>query len=515
MENHPLKEYTRFRESPLDFVLTAYPWGKDGTFLAMNQDGSMPQPEDWQIDILETIGEEIRRRDATPEAAFAAIKIAVASGHGIGKTTLVAWLIDWFICCFSNPQVVVTAGTAAQLEKKTWRELAKWHKVSLHKDWFEWTATKYYLKEDPETWFAAAIPWSEHRADAFAGTHEKYVLVVFDEASAIADIIWETVEGAMTTAFCIWVAFGNPIRNTGRFKMCFSKFRKYWICKKVDSRSTKIANKVQIQQWLEQYGEDSDFFRKRVRGEFPHQSSNQLIPEENVMACREWTAAAYEIFPIRITCDVARFGEDSTVIMVVQGRKVLECIEMHGKDTVKTYSKLMECFNFWKQKTERVAIYVDDVGVGGGVTDMLRHAHLGIPIFAVNSGGKAKDETLFINMRIEMWWDMAEAIKDCIDMTALSREHFDRLKDDLVNIEYFMQPKSQKYQLESVDDLKERSMPSPDFGTALALSFAYPVPNVVQSSTSKFEKMNKKESSSITMAKKRGRNGIRKGTNRR
>lgn len=512
MEKHPLEFYAEYRTSPLDFVLTAYPWGEEGTFLAP-QHGVEPAPEDWQVDILVTLGEEMQKREHSPEQAFAAIQIAVASGHGVGKTALVAWLIDWFLCCFPHPQIVVTAGTAAQLEKKTWRELAKWHKVALHKDWFEWTATKYYLKEDPETWFAAAIPWSEHRADAFAGTHEKYVLVVFDEASAIADIIWETVEGAMTTAFCVWVAFGNPIRNTGRFKACFAKFRRYWICKKVDSRTTKVANQVQIAQWMEQYGEDSDFFRKRVRGEFPHHSSNQLISEEDVMKCREYKAYGYEVFPIRITCDVARFGEDSTVIMAIQGRRILECFEMHKKDTVQVYSRLLECFNHWKKKTDRIGIYIDDVGVGGGVTDMLRHAHLGVPVFAVNAGAEPKDKELYINLRMEMWWDMAQAVVAGIDMTALSHEHFERVKDDLINIEYFMQPKTQKYQLESVDDLKERGLPSPDFGTAIALSFAYPVPNVVQSSTSKFQKAG---AETTTITKKKGlRHGVRKSNSRR
>lgn len=499
--NQHLKVYQQFRCDPYGFVLFAYPWGKPGTFLAPLPDGRVPSPEDWQIEVMERLGEELQRREHSPEEVFAAICIAVASGHGVGKTALVAWLIDWFMCCFPNPQIVVTAGTAAQLEKKTWRELAKWHRISTHKDYFEWTATKYYLKEEPDTWFAAAIPWSEHRADAFAGTHEKYVLVIFDEASAIADLIWETVEGAMTTAMCVWIAFGNPIRNTGRFKACWAKFRNYWITFKVDSRKTRVANQVQIEQWKKQYGEDSDFFRKRVRGEFPHQSSNQLISEDDVMACRYNKVIGYEIFPIRITCDVARFGDDSTVIKVIQGRKILECTEYHHKDTVQVFTALVSCFNFWKKKQERIAFYIDDVGVGGGVTDMLRHSNLGVPVFAVNSGSKPRDAEQFINLRIEMWWTMAQAIREGLDMTALSDEHFERLKDDLTNIEYFMQPTTQKYQLESVDDLKARELPSPDFGTALALSFAYPVPNVVQSSTKKFEKA---ESSSTTISKKRG-----------
>jgi hypothetical protein len=492
-----IKSYARFRNDPLGFVYFAYPWGQEKTFLA-EEEG----PDEWQIDILSTLGAELQKRELHPDQVFAAIQIAVASGHGIGKTALIAWLIDWFICTRLFPQVVVTAGTASQLEKKTWRELAKWHKVSLHKQWFEWTATKYYLKERPDTWFAAAIPWSEHNADAFAGTHEKYVLILFDEGSTIADIIYETAEGAMTTEQCIWVVFGNPIRNTGRFKACFNRFKNYWITRKVDSRSAKKANKAQIAQWAEQYGEDSDFFRKRVKGEFPLQSSNQLIPEADVLACRVYEAVGYETFPIRISCDVARFGEDDTVITVMQGRKFVETTEMHHRDTVQTYTKIVEIYNHYCRKHERIAIFVDDIGVGGGVTDMLRRA--GLPVIAVNAGARAKDPEQFINVRIEMWWNMAAGIKEGIDLSALSKEQFERLKDDLINIEYFQQPTSQRYQLEGRDSLLERDLPSPDRGTALALSFAYPVPHAVQSGTRKFTKA---AGGSSTMQKKRAKRG--------
>lgn len=512
---HPqfIENYARFKNDPLGFVLFAYPWGQLGTFLAPLPDGTVPSPEDWQVEAMEYLRAELERRELSPLEVFAAILLAVASGHGVGKTALVAWLIDWFICTRFSPQILVTAGTATQLEKKTWRELAKWHKISLHREFFEWTATKYYLKSAPETWFAAAIPWSEHNADAFAGTHEKFVLVLFDEASAIADIIWETAEGAMTTAFCIWIAFGNPIRNTGRFRACFTKFRNYWKTLKVDSRTTRIANRAQIEQWKEQYGEDSDFFRKRVRGEFPRQSSNQLISEETADKCRTFKAAGYESFPIRITADIAGEGEegDDTVLGAMQANKLHECQMLHGKDTVQIYSAIIEMYNFWKTKPggERIAIFIDAIGIGAGVYAMVRRALPGVPVFGVISGAQANDPLRFINIRIEMWYNMAAALKEGFDFTCLSPEHWDRLKEDLINIEFFEHPQNQKYQLESVADLKERDLHSPDFGTMMSLGFAYPVPHIVQSSTTKFQKAKV----STTLSRKRGQDGIRRKGN--
>ena len=106
----------------------------------------------------------------------------------------------------------------SQLKTKPWRELSKWHKMARNKHWFNWTATKFYQVDNEETWFAAAIPWSANNPDAFQGTHEESgTLIVYDEGSAIDDTIWEATEGAMTSTGAIWIAFGNPVRNTGRF----------------------------------------------------------------------------------------------------------------------------------------------------------------------------------------------------------------------------------------------------------------------------------------------------------
>lgn len=499
-----IESMTRFRTDPYGFVLYSYPWGQPGTFLAADKDGVVPCPDTWQIDIMETLRLELERREHTPEEVFGAIQIAVSSGHGIGKSALLSWLIHWFVCCYPHPQMRVTAGTGSQLQNTIWRELAKWHKVSLQEPWFTWTATKFFLKESPETWFVNAMAWSEHNSDAFGGLHEKYVMVIFDEASAVADIIWETVEGALTTFLCIWIVFGNPIRNTGRFKACFTKYRDLWIRRKVDSRTAKMTNKVQLEKYRKQYGEDSDYFRKRVRGEFPVQSTNQLISEQAVEKCRALVLPGYEIFPIRISCDVARSDDgDKTVIMVVQGRKILECISMQIRDTLAIYTKLVECWNFWNKRCDNITVFVDDIGVGGGVTDMLKKVS-GMRQIPIIAGAEPSDPVRFLNLRMNMWWDMMEAIVEGIDMTELSEDHYDRLKSDLTNIEYFLIPKNQKYQLEGVAEIKERSLPSPDYGTALAQTFAYPVPLVSSSWQARNARTDNRGGSS-TLRKKRGK----------
>ena len=193
-----------------------------------------------------------------------AILLATSSGHGIGKSSLVSWLILWALSTFPDTRGVVTANTATQLRSKTWAELTKWHNLFVLKHWFSVTATAIF-SSDPaheKTWRVDAIPWSKNNTEAFAGLHNqgKRILVVFDEASAIDDPVWEVTEGALTDTGTeiIWAVFGNPTRNTGRFADCFRKYKHRWKRFQVDSRSARMTNKAQIAQWIEDYGEDSD-----------------------------------------------------------------------------------------------------------------------------------------------------------------------------------------------------------------------------------------------------------------
>lgn len=203
------------QSDPLRFVETVFPWGEGAL-------ADEPGPDEWQRALLGDV------RDALTQGG-APLRLAVASGHGVGKTALSAWLILWFLSTRDHPQVVVTANTAAQLRNKTWRELAKWHRLARNRDWFEWSASRFCFRQYPETWFAAAVPWSKDRPESFAGTHERHVCVIFDEASAISEAIWDVTEGAMVSEGALWFAFGNPTRATGRFRECFRRFRHRWM----------------------------------------------------------------------------------------------------------------------------------------------------------------------------------------------------------------------------------------------------------------------------------------------
>ena len=480
-----VEELVEFFDDPLGFVYAIFPWGEDGTLLS-KEDG----PDDWQVRVLWEIGERIKAGQAAGAASADAVRLAVASGHGVGKTTIVAWIILWFISTRPNPQIVVTANTTTQLTTKTWRELAKWLRLARNGNWFQWSAQRLAAKWSPETWFAAAVPWSKERAEAFAGTHEEHVLVIFDEASAIDDIIWEVAEGAMTTAGAMWLAFGNPTRNTGRFRECFRRFAARWVTLKVDSRTAKKASPKQIQAWLEDYGEDSDFFRVRVRGEFPNAASGQFIAEDDVEgAVRRYAAALAakrhrlsnqaiapesiqltmddvedDDAPLAMAVDVARFGDDDSVVYLRRG----PLAKMMGRWNGLSTDQLTAIVAGLIDEFQPDAVFVDGVGIGAGVVDQLRA--LGYEVIEVNAGVKALDERAYFNRRIEMWDGMRKWLRK-----GGMIEDDQRLRQGLTAPEYGFSGRGQQMQLESKDDMKARGLPSPDEADALSMTFYQPI----------------------------------------
>lgn len=452
IEDKLFKRIYSFRNDPAGFVKYAFPWREPGTLLA-DEDG----PDTWQLNVFNDIADG-------PLPGDTAVQIAAASGHGVGKSTLAAWVILWFISTRGHPQIVITANTKTQLVSKTWRELAKWHKLAINAHWFEWTATKFYAKESPETWFAQAIPWSEHKSEAFAGTHERHVLIIFDESSAIPDIIWEVASGAMTTAGAYWLVFGNPTRNTGRFKECFNKERNRWKTHQVDSMSAKMTKKEKLQQWINDYGEDSDFVRVRVRGLFPRASSMQFIGEDIVSAAvnRQYNVSVYRDMPIIMGVDVARFGDDQSVIYIRQGLQTIGIKKYRELDTMQLASQVARTQDEYRAKV----VFVDEVGIGAGVVDRLRH--IGREVIGVNGGNKAATPKHY-NHRAEIWDDMRTWLKN-----GGSIPDDPELISDLTGPEYGYTP-SEALQLEKKTDMKERGLASPDIADALACTFSLPV----------------------------------------
>ncbi len=308
------------------------------------------------------------------------------------------------------------------------------------------------------------IPWSERNTEAFAGLHNagKRILVVFDEASAIPDNIWEVTEGALTDedTEIIWLAFGNPTRNTGRLRECFGKLKHRWSHRKVDSRTVPGTNKTQIAQWVEDYGEDSDFIRVRVKGEFPRAGTRQFISGDIVDEAVKRTVEVPFGTPKILSVDVARFGDDQSVVAMRHGRKLETLIKFRGLDTMQLSSEISALIT----SSRPDAVFVDGVGVGGGVVDRLRQ--MGHMVIDVNAGRAPDTENkdTHVNKRVEMW----DRMKKWLDGADIPDDQ--DLKDELIGIEYGYDNRM-RLQLEKKSDMKKRGLSSPDCADAVSLGF--------------------------------------------
>lgn len=470
LEQELIEIITSFRHDPLSFVLYAFPWGSEGTELA-GETG----PRQWQIDQLKLIGAKLKSGDSE-----GAIRIATASGHGIGKSALVAWIILWGMATAPYTKAVITANTGDQLRTKTWPEVSKWFNLMICRHWFKFEATSIARRDSSgsKEWRCDAATWSENNTAAFAGLHNKgrRILLLFDEASQIADKVWEVAEGALTdeNTEILWLVFGNPTENTGRFRECFAggRFSHRWHPRQIDSREVPGTNKREIEKWIEDWGEDHDFVRVRVKGQFPRGGSMQFIDNETVEQAAKRQPVSHLVQPLVMGVDVARFGDDQSVIYFRRGLdgSTLPPAKFRGLDLMTLAGKVAELAMHHTVH----AVFVDEGGLGAGVVDRLRQILRGVLVLGVNFGGKADrslmgdDFPLTANKRAEMWASMRQWLRT----GAIPPDP--ELKADLTGVQYGFNAHN-AIQLERKEDMKKRGLASPDVADALALTFAYPV----------------------------------------
>jgi hypothetical protein len=460
-----LEDLAALSQRPLDFVVWAFPWGEAGTELE-----TRAGPDVWQRKVLSDIQAMLLTGHCD---TMGAIQYAIRSGHGVGKSAFVSWLIWWALSTAADTRGRVTANTEKQLRTVLWAEVAKWHGLFIAKHLFRSTATAIY-SADPnkeKNWRCDAVPWSEENPEAFAGLHNfgKRLFVIFDEASAIADKIWEVVDGAMTDADTelLWIATGNPTRNFGRFRECFRE-SSGWFKEQVSSEDSAFSNKAQLAKWKEAWGWDSDFYRVRVRGEFPSASELQLIPVESIEAARVRPATSTPFEPLLLAVDIARFGSNESVATFRRGRdaRTIPCLRWRGLSVVESAMRIAGLIT----QHQPDGVFVDEGGVGGGVVDVLRN--LGHQVFAVNFGSSPSTHpngARVGNKRAEMYVALRDWLREggCI-------EDDDELQNQLVAIEYHFNKKTE-IMLMAKEDMRSLGSPSPDWADSLAMTFAYPV----------------------------------------
>lgn len=443
-------------DDPLAFVDRFYPWGKGE--LAESEG-----PRVWQREVLDLIGKHLRSA-----SKFQPLKIAVASGKGIGKSALVSMIINWAMSTCGDCKIVVTANTGTQLATKTQPEVSKWTRLSYNSHWWDVKATSVtsLQPKHEREWRTDFIPWSKENMEAFSGLHNqgKRLVVIFDEASGIHDTIWDNTEGTLTDeeTEIIWIAFGNPTRPYGRFRECFGRNKSSWHTKQIDARTVEGTNHEEQARQVAAHGEDSYHVRIWIRGEFPLVGSDQFISPAHVDAARHEKAEAFAHLAKVLSCDVARFGDDQTVIGVRQGRQARILEKLRGKDNVFVAERVI----YWREKESPDGVVVDGDGLGAGVIDHIRARNFGVNLFEFHGGGTPNNPVKYFNKRSEVWGEMRDWLAN---EAAIPDDP--ELADDLIGPLYSYNAKGQ-IALEKKEDMKERGLSSPDCGDMLAMTFA-------------------------------------------
>ena len=460
----------KIADDPEAFVLFSFPWGQPNTPLA-----KFKGPRKWQRDVLRSVAQHIAKNKG--QVDMQALREAVASGRGIGKSALVAWLILWFLTTRIGGTVIVSANSEAQLRSVTWGELAKWSTMILNAHWWEISATKLTpaqwltdiverdLKKGTRYWAAEGKLWSEENPDSYAGAHNHDgMMLVFDEASGIPDAIWSVGAGFFTENVLhrYWFAFSNPRRNQGYFYECFNAKRDFWNTRNIDARTVEDTDKNIYEQIIAEHGEDSPQARMEVYGEFPAAGDDQFINPQLVDDAMKRPSYKDENAAIVLGIDPARSGLDSTVLAVRQGRDLIAIKRYQGDDTMTTVGRIIEAIEEYKP----TLTVIDEGGLGYGILDRLNEQRY--KVRGVNFGWKAKNPVVYMNKRAELWGLM----KDWLKNASIPTDR--RLKSDFTGPHQKLNS-SGAIQLEAKKDMRARGLASPDAADAIAVTFAYPV----------------------------------------
>ena len=429
------------------------------------------EPDEWQRDALMDLA-------ANP-------KVAIKSGQGVGKTGLEAVALLWFLCCYPYPRIVATAPTKQQLHDVLWSEVSKWMSRSpLLSEILKWTKTYIYMVGNEKRWFAVAR--TATKPENMQGFHEDNMLFIVDEASGVADPIMEAVLGTLSGENNKLLMCGNPTRTSGTFFDAFNADRVLYKCHTVSSADSPRTNKQNIESLIRKYGRDSNVVLVRVFGEFPKQEDDVFIMLSLIEHCCMLDLP--EDTPIKrisLGVDVARYGDDETVIALNAGGNITLPVMFRGQSLMTTVGKVVQQYRHiiatYPSYRGKIYANIDDCGLGGGVTDRLEevrreeklnrlvivpvNAAARVPDDVVVDGGRVKASDVYDNMTTYLWG----TVKELLIAEEISLQNDNELVAQLSCRKYRLTSRG-KMLLESKEEMKKRGISSPDRADAVALS---------------------------------------------
>jgi hypothetical protein len=387
-------------------------WERDPVSMVVEEFGA--DPDAFQVDLLQAFA----RKDIN--------RIAMKSCKGPGKTAGEAWCALNFLATrgflygSDNTKIGCTSITGDNIDMNLWPELQKWMlRSEFFRTAFVWTKSRVYARARPEQVFAEKRTWPkkgnpEEQADALAGLHADHVAFFCDESGGYPQAVMVTAEAILATEGqeAKIVQAGNPTHTTGPLYRACTTDRHLWYVITITgdpdnpNRSSRISIDYAKEQ-IQQFGRDNPWVMVNVLGEFPPSSINALLGVEDVEAAmrRHLRPDAYEWSQKRIGVDVARFGDDRTIIFPRQGLAAFHPIIMRQQRTTLIAGRIAKGFIRWGAEL----ILIDDSGHWGhGAVDALITA--GYPVHAVIAEDKAIDRR-YKNRRAEMWLEGAKAIQ--------------------------------------------------------------------------------------------------------
>lgn len=415
------------------------------------------EPDPWQI-------------EANRALAHGHTRLAIRSGHGIGKSCWAGATICWFSNTRAPFKVGVTAPSAPQLFDALWAETRSIYNrlPPAWRDLWQIDADSIKLKVAPDECFVTARTARADKPESLQGLHSSNILTIVDEASGVDEAVFNALRGSMSTDGAISVLIGNPVRSSGYFWRCHNLERDRWWCKQVSCVDSPRVARTFIKEIADSHGEDSNEYRIRVLGDFPLAESDTLIPAALVEGAMQRTVPPDAMHAEIWGLDVARFGADQSVLIKRRGPRVTEPPRRWRQvDTMALSGMVKAEFDALPKQSRPALIAIDSIGVGGGVVDRLTEQ--GLPILGVNVGEQPSSQGKFIRMRDELW----VRCREWLETRAVSLPYDDLLRTDLCapRVNY---RSDGRMEVESKQTLRSRGFASPDSADALCLTFAAP-----------------------------------------
>ena len=422
--------------------------------------------------------------------------LSIRSGHGVGKSSTCSWIILWFLYCYFESQVPVTAPTSHQLHDVLMKELSIWigRMPEEIQNVYEWQTGYVRMRYSPNSWFARARTATKENTEAIAGVHAEHVMIICDEASGVPEQVFNTAEGALTSGNTFVILISNPTRIDGYFYDSHHKNSADWQLFGFTCEESPIVDRAYVSRQKTRHGEDSDEYKIRVKGVFPDEGIMddsgyiQLMPENRILVLPKIGDPVFTGRKI-LGIDPSGEGKDSADFVVRDRFRAICMVKLtttNPKEVAQTGLTLIDRFNI---KPEDVVI--DSFGIGADVAKEIALASNGkFDVYSVLVGNHPIEEEkyngarfrrnedelddskgdLYLNIRALMFFRARKWIVTggIIVDNSVDNSPF---KNQLLVIKYKRSLQGNKIQLMSKKEMLKLRIPSPNTADAFALTF--------------------------------------------